>query len=311
MILCPLHPVTVTSLDGSEVLQFHRLTLFQSCPTCTVAAAQELLWTVVQVSNQRDSPVSLRVMCPGSFENTLAVALRCPLATDSFISLFIFGLWELSNIDAVWKCGYLMSDDIWWFLECIFKSSMREIRYVSLECHLFAGFQWWSFAGRALKSRPQPWSVAASRLWPRRWRSMRPSRPLICLSTTLAPRVPRPGVLWAPQDTRWMLRYVIMSCPLHPVRVKSFWWFGGAAISSFNLFESCPTCTVAAAQELLWTVVQVLNQRDSPVYSCFGYVSFVLAISQAHRLLHCAVRWRLIRSSHCFHLWSRGVVEHR
>ena len=30
-------------LDGLEVLQFHRLTLIESCPTCIVAAVQGLL----------------------------------------------------------------------------------------------------------------------------------------------------------------------------------------------------------------------------------------------------------------------------
>ena len=44
-------------------------------------------------------------------ENTSAVVLHCPLATDSFISLFISVRGELSNIDAVWKCG--ISDDFW------------------------------------------------------------------------------------------------------------------------------------------------------------------------------------------------------
>ena len=36
-------PVRVTSLDGLEVLQFHGSSLIERCPTCTVAAAQDLL----------------------------------------------------------------------------------------------------------------------------------------------------------------------------------------------------------------------------------------------------------------------------
>ena len=43
MISCPGHPVSVTSLDGLGVLQFDHSSLMESCPTCTVAAARELL----------------------------------------------------------------------------------------------------------------------------------------------------------------------------------------------------------------------------------------------------------------------------
>ena len=113
MISCPLHPVTVTSLDGWWVLQFHRLTLFESCPTCTVAAARDLLGTVVQVSNQRDSPVSATCHLSWQFLKQIGCCIGCPLATDSFISLFIFGRGELSNIDAGWKCGYLMISGVY------------------------------------------------------------------------------------------------------------------------------------------------------------------------------------------------------
>ena len=93
----------------------------------------------------------------------------CPLATDSFISFFIFGRGELSNIDAGWKCGYLVISGV--YFQALNQRDSVCLSWMSN----FVGFQWWSFAGRALKSRPQPWSVAASRPWPRRWRSMRPS----------------------------------------------------------------------------------------------------------------------------------------
>ena len=87
--------------------------------------AENKLWTSVfcfQVSNERerererDSTVfgymMIHVTCSGKFSITSTVALRCPLASDSFIiSLFISsfssGGGELSNIDAEWKCGFV------------------------------------------------------------------------------------------------------------------------------------------------------------------------------------------------------------
>ena len=54
----------------------------------------------------------LHVTRSGKFLNASTVALRGPLATDSFIislfiSSFISGRGELSNIDAEWKCGFV------------------------------------------------------------------------------------------------------------------------------------------------------------------------------------------------------------
>ena len=85
--------------------------------TCPVAAAQKLLPVVVQVSNQIERERETRlfrihVTCSGTFSNASTVALRCLLATDSFIvssfiSSFISGRGEFSNIDAEWKCRFV------------------------------------------------------------------------------------------------------------------------------------------------------------------------------------------------------------
>ena len=93
----------------------------------------------------------LRVICPGNFSNTSPVALRCPLATDSFISLFIFGRGDLSNIDAGWKCG--ISDDFW--SVC---SSLESERFGMSQLNVIClrDFSDQIFEGRALKSRHQP-----------------------------------------------------------------------------------------------------------------------------------------------------------
>ena len=76
------------------------------------------------------------VMCPGNFSKTSLVELRCLLATDSFISLFISGRGELSNIDAGWKSGIF--HDFW----NVF-SSLKPERFglSQLNVNLFARFQ--------------------------------------------------------------------------------------------------------------------------------------------------------------------------
>ena len=72
------------------------------------------------------------------------------------------------------------------------------LKNFSIECHLLWAFQKSGFVCRALKSRRQPWSVAASRPWPRRWRQTHPSRTSIWNATRLVPRGPRPGVRLSP-----------------------------------------------------------------------------------------------------------------
>ena len=112
---------------------------------------------------------------------------------------------ELSNLWMLkWNCG---------FLDCSCKGSIREILHVLVKLNVLwlEDFRSTVLCVGPSKSRRQPWSVAASRPWPRHCRSTSPSRTSICNTTRLAPRVPRPGVWWASQNTRWMLRHVLMS----------------------------------------------------------------------------------------------------
>ena len=68
-----------------------------------------------------------------------------------------------------------------------------------------------------------------------------------------------------------------------------------------TLFKSCCSCARVA--------MNCGQSFESERLVCFSYVSFVLAISQTHPLLNCAVCWRLIHL--IIHLWSRRVVGHR
>ena len=90
-----------------------------------------------------------------------------------------------------------------------------------------------------LKSRRQPWSVAASRPWPRHYRSTSPSWTSTGNTTTLVPRVPRPGVRLSPLNAAACIH--VMSSTFFDR--KKCCLFGGAVVHRSSLIEeSCQIC---------------------------------------------------------------------
>ena len=114
------------------------------------------------------------------------------------------------------------------FLECSCNGSIREI-LVKLNVVWSEDFRSKVLSVGRLKSSHQPWSVAASRPWPRHCRSTSPSWTSTGNTTTLVPRVPRPGVRLSPLNAAACIH--VMSSTFFDR--KKCCLFGGAVVSSF------------------------------------------------------------------------------
>ena len=156
------------------------------------------------------------------------------------------------------------------------------------------------------------------------------------MATTLAPRAPRPGVgfglhrilaeccgmswchvfdiLWHSWEV-WMLWCCSFTVPLgsswvvsnyvDPVDACRCWdetmdfciLFPSFESEKFDMYYSC----FAKVATNCGPSFESERERETQLFlDTWWYMSLVLANSQLHRLLHCAVRWRLIpSSSHC------------